>query len=225
MNTDLKCEGARRLARHRRMICARTAAAIEFSPVEALALARDNITRSSSSFATEWGDVLSRGVISEICALLRDPTDETEQMRISQPFSGLLGVQELSEISRVVYGPTIADVATSETAEELSFAIRNFLDAFYAYPESNRLAEEPRRLTEVLRDDGLADAYLAGIAEHLADQFGVRKPSWSDSPDRVMKEPWYAMKSPGGRMVMLAESPTAFRKRNIFVSANALHRA
>jgi hypothetical protein len=40
-----------------------------------------------------------------------------------------------------------------------------------------------------------------------------------------LKDPWFAMKSHGGRMRMLIESPAAFRERNIFISANAPNRA
>jgi len=110
-------------------------------------------------------------------------------------------------------------------ADSLGFAIPEFLDEFYAEPLVERLAEEPRLLAELLGDEGLADAYLAGIADHLSRQYKLKVPAWVSGPGRVLANPWFAMESHGGRMCMLIESPPAFRERNIFVSANALSRA
>jgi hypothetical protein len=121
---------------------------------------------------------------------------------------------------------TLAEVAAiCRDAEMLGYAIPEFLDDFYAEPLEERLAEEPRSLTAILNDEGLADAYLAGIAEHLSRQYEITPPAWAFGPGRVLENPWFAMKSHGGRMCMLIESPPAFRTRNIFVSANALSRA
>ena len=115
--------------------------------------------------------------------------------------------------------------AWSDDAEKFSFNIRDFLDEFYADPRSERFIEEPPVRREILFDDGLADAYLAAIAEHLSRKFGFTPPAWAASPSRILKEPWFAMQSHGARMLLLIESPPAFRERNIFVSADALSRA
>jgi hypothetical protein len=122
---------------------------------------------------------------------------------------------------------SLAEVARAgRDAETFSFAIRNFLDEFYADPAAHRLKEEPRFLASALQDEGLADAYLAGIAQHLAQQNGFRVPEWARLSDsRRLKKPWFSMNSHGGRMFLLVESPAAFRERNIFISADALSRA
>ena len=121
---------------------------------------------------------------------------------------------------------TLAEVAVKcRDAEMLGYSIPEFLDEFYAEPLAERLTEEPRSLTALLGDEGLADAYLAGIADHLARQYKLRPPAWVSAPGRTLANPWFAMKSHGGRMCMLIESPPAFRERNIFISANALSRA
>ena len=101
---DIKTQGASRLARHRQLVCKRTASMIETSPAHALALGRENVERSASSFADKWKELLSKGAIGEICGLLRDSSDDTEQMRISQPFGGLLPPDELRRISKEAYG-------------------------------------------------------------------------------------------------------------------------
>jgi hypothetical protein len=121
---------------------------------------------------------------------------------------------------------TIAEVAARACdAESLSYSIPEFLDEFYAEPLAERLAEEPMQLKGLLDDDGLADAYLAGIADHLSRQYKLRLPAWISGPGRILANPWFALKSHGGRMCMLIESPPAFRERNIFISANGLNRA
>lgn len=117
----------------------------------------------------------------------------------------------------------VAEAASD--AEAFSFALRNFLDAFYAAPSADRLTDEPQRLAAALSDDGLADSYVAALAEHLARQFRFQKPEWVRSPDRTMKKPWFSMRSHAGRMFLLTESPASFRQRNIFISADALSRA
>ena len=121
---------------------------------------------------------------------------------------------------------TLAEVAAlARDGDMLGFSIAEFLNEFYAEPLAERLAEEPRSLTELLTDEGLADAYLAAIADHLSRQYQMKRPPWVFGPGRVLANPWFAMESHGGRMCMLIESPSAFRERNIFVSANALSRA
>jgi len=112
----------------------------------------------------------------------------------------------------------------SATAEHFSLGFRDFLDGFYENPQASKLVDEPRHLIDVLCDGGYADAYLAGLAEHLAGQYRFPVPAWTQSPGRSLKEPTFVFKTPEGRMFLLVESPTAFRVRNIFISADALSR-
>jgi hypothetical protein len=118
-----------------------------------------------------------------------------------------------------------AIAAQSVTVEHFSLGFRDFLDGFYENPQASKLAEEPRRLTQILNDEGYADAYLAALAEHLAGQYRLPVPAWCRNPERSLKEPNFAFKTPEGRMFLLVESPTAFRVRNIFISAEGLTRA
>lgn len=108
---------------------------------------------------------------------------------------------------------------------EFSFALRDFLDGFYARPHAAALAAEPPLLATALRDGARFDAYLAAVAEHLSRAHRWPVPAWALRPERYLALPWFGMKSHGGRMILLAESPAAFRVRNLFVSENALSRA
>jgi hypothetical protein len=75
-------------------------------------------------------------------------------------------------------------------------SLREFLDSFYVNPESRQQAIEERPAPV----DAMHDAYVAAVAEHLA---------------RVLQ----SLKG-----VLVAESPTAFRRRLLFVSKDALSR-
>ncbi len=106
-----------------------------------------------------------------------------------------------------------------------SFPLRDFLDGFYARPDSAALAGEPLHLAGLIAHGGYFDAYLGAVAEHLSREHRWAVPPWARAPFRYLERPSFAMNSHGGRMILLAESPAAFRVRNIFVSENALSRA
>ncbi len=112
----------------------------------------------------------------------------------------------------------------SRSKEHFSLGWRDFLDGFYTRPEEAALREEPKLLRDIFQDGGYADAFLGGMAEHLARQYRLKTPSWCSKPERSLEEPNFAFRTPAGRMFLLVESPTAFRSRNIFISADALSR-
>jgi len=69
------------------------------------------------------------------------------------------------------------------------------------------------------------DAYLAALTESLCQEAGLRPPAWTQDPSYYLKQPWFAGGLENLKAILLAESPAAFRRRNLFVSANALSRA
>ncbi len=109
--------------------------------------------------------------------------------------------------------------------ESFGYAMRDFLDRFRASPSFDLIAQEPEFLEPSLKDGGRADAFLASTAAFLAHKHNLPMPTWAKGTARALDQPWFAAKSHNLRMVLLQESPAAFRVRNLFVSANALHRA
>jgi hypothetical protein len=99
--------------------------------------------------------------------------------------------------------------------------LREFLDVFYCGNLDTRpsaIAAPPRGI------DSVHDAYLGAVAEHLARRFGLAVPDWAEEPHRFLAKPFFAGGLEDLKAILLVESPLAFRRRLIFVSANALSR-
>lgn len=104
-----------------------------------------------------------------------------------------------------------------------TYLLREFLDEFYLEraPETraSMLSEEPP-----LEGDERWNAYLAAVAEHLAWQYRLPVPDWTGAAGRFLKRPFYPCGLDSLKAVLLVESPTAFRRRMIFVDADPLCR-
>jgi len=68
------------------------------------------------------------------------------------------------------------------------------------------------------------NAYWAALAETLCREAGLPPPAWTESPRCFLPRPWFAGGMESLKAILLAESPVAFRRRNLFVSADALTR-
>jgi hypothetical protein len=119
--------------------------------------------------------------------------------------------------------PRTLEAVARETQAGSSFdpLLREFLDEFYVADREQRqtaIASEPPRITPV------HDAYLAAVAEHLALRFRLSIPDWTEREDRFLENPFFAGGLEGLKALLLVESPLAFRRRQIFVSRDALSR-
>jgi hypothetical protein len=117
---------------------------------------------------------------------------------------------------------SLYEVSVRASASPLGFdaALREFLDTFYALPESR---EESLVARPVALDD-VRDAYLAATAEYLAQVFGLTVPEWSEDHGRYLKRPFFAGGLESLKARLTVESPAAFRRRMLFVSKDALSR-
>lgn len=80
------------------------------------------------------------------------------------------------------------------------------------------IADEPERLREKFPQGYVADAWLAGCAEHLAGTTALPAPEWSFASWRIAVEPLFDEGSgnPTLRSVALHDTPLAFNRPNIF---------
>jgi hypothetical protein len=111
-------------------------------------------------------------------------------------------------------------VHARDGSQPFDMVLREFLDSFYANPESR---EEALRMRPVILDD-LRDAYLAATAEHLARCHEFAVPAWSENHGRNLTRPFFAGGIEALKARLTVESPAAFRRRLLFVSKNALSR-
>jgi len=117
---------------------------------------------------------------------------------------------------------SLAEVVRRVKAGEQKFdpSLREFLDSFYANADARQRAIEAQPDSI----DAVHDAYVAAVAEHLARVYGLLIPEWSESHGNGLREPFFAGGLQSLKGVLLAESPTAFRRRLLFVSKDALSR-
>ena len=118
---------------------------------------------------------------------------------------------------------SVAEVAdrTAQGSQNFDLAVREFIDSWQAMPPAERgeaLVEEPVRVAPV------EDAYLGALAEHLAVHDGLDPPNWADRPERFLREPFFAGGLESLKAILIVESPSAFRRRLIFISADGLSR-
>lgn len=117
---------------------------------------------------------------------------------------------------------TLGEVArrVKNGEQQFDLAVREFLDSFYADRERRTAAIEDA--PELI--DSLRDAYLAAVAEHLARSHGLAVPGWTETQGNELHAPFFAGGLEALKGILIAESPTAFRRRMLFVSKDALSR-
>jgi hypothetical protein len=83
------------------------------------------------------------------------------------------------------------------------------------------ISDEPPPLRGRFPQGDVADAWLAAMAELIAQRCGVVTPAWSLSPRRILKHPWFAEERSGPelRLIALRDSPSAFKRRNLYAAA------
>src|ERR1700733_12536604 len=117
---------------------------------------------------------------------------------------------------------SLREVVRRVQAGEQQFdpSLREFLDTFYVKPARRQqsIEEQPASI------DVLHDAYIAAVAEHLARVFELPIPVWSEDHGNGLREPFFAGGLESLKGILVAESPTAFPRRLLFVSKDALSR-
>jgi len=119
---------------------------------------------------------------------------------------------------------SLLEVSERVLSSEMEFgpAVREFLDTFYGTNHEEKF----RTVAEIPRSVGMIeDAYLAAVAEHLSLEYRLPVPEWSESIGFDLERPWFAGGLESLKPILLVESLLAFRRRMLFVSANALDRA
>lgn len=121
---------------------------------------------------------------------------------------------------------TLKEVAErSASLEEFGRNFRDWLHELRRHSSRPRLEstvrEEPPLLAGRFAQGSVADAWLAAYADYLSAKLGRAAPEWSGHPSRISPEPWFAdgASSPHLRVLALRDSPSAFKRRNLFTPA------
>jgi hypothetical protein len=123
------------------------------------------------------------------------------------------------------YAPlTLATVAARVAdGEDFFFAVREFLDdlgwADLPAQRARLIVDPPQALA-----DPRHDAFLAGLAEHVAVTSSLDPPAWSRQPQRFLDTWWFPAEERAFLPMALVESPAAFRRRGVFIAASLLSR-
>lgn len=122
------------------------------------------------------------------------------------------------------YQQTLATVSErSRAGEDFFAAVREWLDEAALMGDAETRAAslvEPPEPTGESR----YDAYLAALGEHYSAVWQIDRPSWTVEPSRFLARFWFVSDVEGFRALLLAQSPAAFRRRGVFVSAGSLER-
>ncbi|SOC30396.1 hypothetical protein [Thalassospira xiamenensis] len=121
---------------------------------------------------------------------------------------------------------TLVEVIRRVKAHGHDFHItfREFLDNFYVEEDLRVKYAKILGRPEFL-DDDVKDAYIGGVAEHLCHRWGIgTPPEWTNDPRRFLKKPWFPPGADSEKPRLLVESPSAFRRRLIFIEAEPLRR-
>lgn len=107
--------------------------------------------------------------------------------------------------------------------EKLAFCLAGFLDDFYGE------SDPTNRVARVRDDPGLVaeartNALFGAIGEHLTLRWNLgAAPAWTDDSARFLDRPFF-LGPERMKGFLLAESPSAFRRRFIFTEAEPLRR-
>jgi hypothetical protein len=117
---------------------------------------------------------------------------------------------------------SLLEVSRRVAAGQQAFdpAVREFLDTFYGdrMHRADAIQAEPELL------DDTKDAYLAAVAEQLAQSHGLLTPDWVEGHGRPLKRAFFAGGLESLKAILTVESPAAFRRRLLFVGKDALDR-
>jgi predicted nucleic acid-binding protein len=139
-------------------------------------------------------------------------------------------IAEVDEISRNLAVVSLRPTTLKEIAErsdsiaDFGRHLRDWLHALRRISSRTQAAaaivDEPPLLENKFTQGGVADAWLAAYAEHLAGKIGQPAPEWAFAPARISADPIFDDGANRAlQMLALIRAPFAFKRRNIFTPA------
>lgn len=122
--------------------------------------------------------------------------------------------------------PHLADLADAWSADVAGHEqpdwtrLRAFADYLFRHPED---AQASILSAPAPSGSPLLDNLIAGVAEKIADDDGLRRPAWVKRVP-ALRAPWEGMGTARMRAVARATTPPQLASRNVFVSAETIWR-
>ncbi len=107
--------------------------------------------------------------------------------------------------------------------EKIRYLLANFLDEFYSADMRKKTRMIAHFPFSRVRDNKYK-AYIAAAVEELSLKNNLEIPAWVFEKKYFLKEPFFVGGLESLKAFLIVESPLPFRRRNIFVSENVLHR-
>lgn len=106
------------------------------------------------------------------------------------------------------------------------YCLVQLLDDYTSEAQRVGTEQASRRFDEEPPATGSAevDAGLAALAEHLARRDGWHARAWVGAAGRYTRHWWFVTPLKGMHATALQQSPPSFRKRGVFITADALSR-
>lgn len=106
--------------------------------------------------------------------------------------------------------------------EEYGFARSNFIDDFRITPDIKIIQDS---ILDVKCLNIIQKSILAATVDQLCYEMNVDRPDWIFDKSTYLKEPYFALNAKGNfRIILLQESPSWYRSRNLFVTKNCSER-
>jgi transcriptional regulator with XRE-family HTH domain len=122
--------------------------------------------------------------------------------------------------------PHLADLADAWSADATGHdqpdwtTLRAFIDYLFRHPED---AQASILAAPAPSGSPLLDNLIAGVAEKIADDNGLRRPSWTKRV-LALSAPWEGMGTARMRSVARLTTPSQFESRNVFIAAETIWR-
>jgi hypothetical protein len=128
-------------------------------------------------------------------------------------------VESTSHLSQVI--------DESARARDFSLSLRGFLDVFYSCKDNKRKMSALIKMEPVLYEKVPCFQYAicAATAHKLANDFGLKAPSWVWKQEYYMKEMYFGNINKGSlRIYNMLYAPPEFKHRGLFLDENILFR-
>jgi len=129
----------------------------------------------------------------------------------------------------MVARPTTLHAVAAETHSYRDFGrnLKDFLHEFALAKERGLplepfLSAEPGLLRDEFAEGKICDAFIAATADFLSRVNRIHSPLWAISEARVLEQPWFSEQWWEVRLLLLRDTPSAFKDKNLFVFDSAL---